>query len=1087
MVLPTGAGKSFVALAEMHKYSDQKILYLAPNVEILNQIKAYIRKVYKPEEHLGDKEIDPIKRIFPYIVFDTYQHLGETSAEDIINDKYSLIIFDELHRTGAKEWKSRVENLLNNQDKKVKVLGITATPERDVDLKDMTDYWARYYGYSDEEIIKGHHIAINMDLVEAIRLGYVVNPRVVNCEYSLISDGSLEDIKLSVDDVKDETLKSELSKKYELLRRNVEKSNGIEKILSDNLSGGGKYIVFLPVTKKDGNTYEDADGNKVDKETAKGMIASYKVLIKQYMFSSEYFEQYDDLITDIYNKINSNNELSADELRFLQQEKENILLLSEINIKNKPTSLSTKNNIMIKTIIDYLRWEKFSEIELTKKLNMKMRHKIEDYTMLGSFSDKKNKSNFDSFNNDQSNKVKFMFVMNKLNEGVHVNDIDGIIWLRPLNSTSKILYLQQLGRCIYSINPNVPLEQNKRPVVLDLVNNTLKVKLEDRILQESIDLNKLLLIKSWINSNQIFPRFQSFDSAEKEYAIILNNIHKKYNKYVEEQILLNEMNVERRILIQSILDEGDQIDLWNQPVFKVEKEKIGARNKNYNETLGVLELSANVRDFVELEDELSKSEFESKIRELIQWFKDNQRKPQNLKFKKDCFEDGKIIYSFLINKKSKILSGDYPELLEQIEKFYPSYNGELSVYDIEFEKNVNESIQWFKDNQRMPKYARSKKDRGDCFEDGKNIYGFLKNKKSEILSGDYPELLEQIELYYPSYNGELSVYDIEFEKHVNEAIQWFKDNQRKPKTGLGLDCFEDGTNIISFLDYNKSKILSGDYPKLLEQIELYYPSYNGKLSWLDNEFKKHINETIQWFKVNRRIPKGAKENNKGDCFEDGKNIYDFLRRKKSEILSGDYPELLEQIELYYPSYNSKLSANDIKFKKHVTALIQWFKVNQRAPKSREKGDCFEDGNNIYEFLKHNKSKILSGDYPVLLEQIEMYYPSYNLELMSDDLKLAKIEEIFLRYSKTGIKLSLTLKDLFEIDNTLIGRFLGGQKQFIFEQANQNPHARWIVEQIEKWKKEYESAVQEFSEVSEFSKVMDKMEGKTNETGTRKFN
>lgn len=143
-ILPTGAGKSFVALAEMYKYRKKKILYLAPNVEILNQVKSYIRKIYRPEEHIGDKESDPIKRMFPNVIFDTYQHLKEESAKDIISDKYSLIVFDELHRTGANEWKKHVKNLLDNQDEQVKVLGITATPERDVDLKDMTDYWAKY-------------------------------------------------------------------------------------------------------------------------------------------------------------------------------------------------------------------------------------------------------------------------------------------------------------------------------------------------------------------------------------------------------------------------------------------------------------------------------------------------------------------------------------------------------------------------------------------------------------------------------------------------------------------------------------------------------------------------------------------------------------------------------------------------------------------------------------------------------------------------------------------------------------------------------------------------------------------------------
>ena len=604
-ILPTGAGKSFVALAEMCQNRNEKMLYLAPNVEILNQVKRYIRKIYRPEEHIGDNEYDPIKRMFPNVIFDTYQHLKEESAKEIINDKYSLIVFDELHRTGAKEWQKQVKELLDNQDEQVKVLGITATPERDVDLKDMTDYWARYYGYTDEEIIKGEHLAINMDLMGAIKLGYVVNPKVLNCEYSLITGSDFEQLRVSIDDIQDENIKGEKLRKYEYLRRNVEKSDGIEKILADNLTSNGKYIVFLPVTKKDDGTFEDQDGNIVGRETAEKMIISYKTLMKQYLFCEEYFNEKGKFVLQIYEKINNNILLLNEEITFLQNERENILLLSQINIRNKPSSLNTKNNLIIEKIIQYCRWEKFSEKELTKKINGKMRDKVEDYSMLGSYSDKKNKANLDSFNSNTSSKIKFMFVMNKLNEGVHVDDIDGIVWLRPLDTNSKILYLQQLGRCIYSINPNIELDDNKRPLVLDLVNNTLKVKLDKGVLQEEVDLNKLFLIESWIIENQYYPNYETSNKIERAFAISLNSINKKYNKYFIDETLLDEKSIERKILIKEILSVGAEIDLWSQPIIEYENDNSKAKGSDDNDLLEFLELSSNIRDFIELDKEVN--------------------------------------------------------------------------------------------------------------------------------------------------------------------------------------------------------------------------------------------------------------------------------------------------------------------------------------------------------------------------------------------------------------------------------------------------------------------------------------------------
>ena len=44
VILPTGGGKSFVALAEMMEHQNEEMLYLAPQNEILEQMKDYIIK-----------------------------------------------------------------------------------------------------------------------------------------------------------------------------------------------------------------------------------------------------------------------------------------------------------------------------------------------------------------------------------------------------------------------------------------------------------------------------------------------------------------------------------------------------------------------------------------------------------------------------------------------------------------------------------------------------------------------------------------------------------------------------------------------------------------------------------------------------------------------------------------------------------------------------------------------------------------------------------------------------------------------------------------------------------------------------------
>ena len=43
----------------------------------------------------------------------------------------------------------------------------------------MAEEWAKHFGYTNEEIIRHKHLSINMELEEAIRLGYVTNPKIV--------------------------------------------------------------------------------------------------------------------------------------------------------------------------------------------------------------------------------------------------------------------------------------------------------------------------------------------------------------------------------------------------------------------------------------------------------------------------------------------------------------------------------------------------------------------------------------------------------------------------------------------------------------------------------------------------------------------------------------------------------------------------------------------------------------------------------------------------------------------------------------------------------------------------------------------
>lgn len=69
---------------------------------------------------------------------------------------------------------------------------------------------------------------------------------------------------------------------------------------------------------------------------------------------------------------------------------------------------------------------------------------------------------FSAFKADVSNHLKLLYSIDMLNEGIHVDDIDGVILLRP--TVSPIIYKQQIGRALSA-------GKKSNPVIFDIVLN----------------------------------------------------------------------------------------------------------------------------------------------------------------------------------------------------------------------------------------------------------------------------------------------------------------------------------------------------------------------------------------------------------------------------------------------------------------------------------------------------------------------------------------------------------------------------------------------------------------------------------------
>lgn len=341
----TGTGKTFLILRLLEIFNDEgKVaVVFAPNREIIKQTKKRMKKFGLSNA-----------------IFYTYQKLAIMNEEELSSIKVDLIVCDELHRTGAKTWGQKFEQLIDRHPDS-KVFGVTATPLRCTDGRDMA-----------EEYFDGNK-ACDISLAEALVSGIIpVMPLYVSALYTFEEEYQKMNDKIDKANNSDEE-KVKLHKELLAAKHQLEKANGVSEIIKKYITNyNGKYLVFC----KD----------------------------KKHLYA----------IKDIV-----------------------IGWFRETGYDGK--------------IFEYPYYSNNSEV----------------------------KKNLENFENNKEEGLKLLFVIDKLNEGLHLDEVHGCILLRT--TVSNIIYYQQIGRVIDA-------GSNEQKVILDLVSNfnslkafNLKKDLEEKI------------------------------------------------------------------------------------------------------------------------------------------------------------------------------------------------------------------------------------------------------------------------------------------------------------------------------------------------------------------------------------------------------------------------------------------------------------------------------------------------------------------------------------------------------------------------------------------------------------------------------
>ncbi len=566
-MMVTGGGKSFLAMHQMieaadnpnyHGISDEvgrdgrrkavydivrgvvndaEILYLSPTTDIAVQIQKDIVEFVLgvPEEELEKMEMPQIERMveraFPNLHFACYQGLG---SEVLYKDKNGrevnvetatpdLVILDEVHRSGATTFKPAVAKLLGydivetpegemvrktpNAPKgkeNIHLLSISATPERDVDDRDMIRYWNELIGgYSKEELDERKDFAVLLDLPDAVKNGIVTPPEVIAFDANLVET---EQYQYLVNQTTNQSISSSLRKEFgdrlreintsifgkehadfHLLSPKEQEELKLEKnaevirqaVKDGKLNLHGKYLIFSKSRKsKDGSIVEEVEGN------------------------------------DIENAKDTDNEA----IKHLKKQASTI-----IGTISKALGRDIDNDN------DRDSWCLSSEGQ-TGSENKKLLNR------------------FDSKKVTKTSKLSFLTATQKLDEGVHVKGLTGAFMLKPIceageNITLRgqsIRFLQEVGRTMSA--------GTKEPRVLfDYCNNVFrqsisKVLSPDKMIDAfRLTPNQELLASTYRQMTQkIPPRGQLSEEYTKLVAIL--DVLRKYHSSLNADIIKGKLS-----------------------------------------------------------------------------------------------------------------------------------------------------------------------------------------------------------------------------------------------------------------------------------------------------------------------------------------------------------------------------------------------------------------------------------------------------------------------------------------------------------------------------------------------------------------
>jgi len=164
-------------------------------------------------------------------------------------------------------------------------------------------------------------------------------------------------------------------------------------------------------------------------------------------------------------------------------------------------------------------------------------------------------SDYAAFKQDDSNHLRVLFSIDMFNEGIHVEDLDGVLLFRA--TISPIIYKQQIGRALSTMKSSVPL-------IIDVVNNfenLYSIRALEREMAEAVTHYRGHIeqedwaMSSFLIIDEVRECRRLFEQLEETLSLSWDEMYAVAKKYYETH---GDLKVEKRYRTE----EGIPLGSW---------------------------------------------------------------------------------------------------------------------------------------------------------------------------------------------------------------------------------------------------------------------------------------------------------------------------------------------------------------------------------------------------------------------------------------------------------------------------------------------------------------------------------------------